>query len=269
MMLSFVVEADSLQVLLSVNMATKTIYGCVESDGSITFPDDACGYAGCIESDGRVSVTISTENCDDTYYGCVNTGTGAFQIIIPDDCCEYSEADCEGCCTDWQPDWVDVTVSGMVDCNGCYGGNCEPPAAAYKRDLDSVGPINTTHRLNKIGNCEYQADFYTISGTRTGHVAPYPCAGGIVQTYTVDFLRVNVDFCRLGNLELVMHIHFTDSSTDAIFTAAYSYVGDEECGEMSGSWTNEINDCQLECEWRTSIRLATGGSAIITLPEQS
>lgn len=91
-------------------MANKTISGCVDRfTGEITFIGEACDegdYTGCIERTGvhagQVAVTIDEENCDDTYYGCVNRATGEFDVPIPDDCCPEP-----GLCSDCSvyPDW--------------------------------------------------------------------------------------------------------------------------------------------------------------------
>ena len=109
---------------------SRTIYGSVDwSTGVAKFGDPGCGdridcigedIVGCIEwageHAGQVKVTIAAayQTCNDTYYGCVDWGTGKFQISIPDDCCCdcscWAEVGCE-------PATYSVTISGVRSCN--------------------------------------------------------------------------------------------------------------------------------------------------------
>ncbi|HUW18368.1 MAG TPA: hypothetical protein VMW16_03620 [Sedimentisphaerales bacterium] len=98
-------------------MANETIYGCVDwATGKIKFAQDACYYYGCIIWEGvhagQVAVTIDMPNCDDTYYGCVNWATGKFQVVVPDNCCEYPP--CEYCVD--TPSQVTITFTGLTEC---------------------------------------------------------------------------------------------------------------------------------------------------------
>ncbi len=83
----------------SLLIMSTTVYGCVETDGSVTFDLSSGDYSCVIQSAcivtsglnaGQIALTLSSADigeCNDTFYGCVNTTTGKFQVLIPDDCC--------------------------------------------------------------------------------------------------------------------------------------------------------------------------------------
>ena len=116
-------------------MANETIYGCVETDGSITFPqatsdpERTCYHNGCIiwtgEHAGQVAVTIDNGRCDDTYYGCVDWTTGKFQVSVPSNWCALCSLgyttvdDIHGCFNGpggKLPKMVQITFSGVRYC---------------------------------------------------------------------------------------------------------------------------------------------------------
>ena len=115
-------------------MANKTIYGCLDSDGSVTFADGnfcyPCNYSGCLVMEGvhigQIKVVISEGECDDTYYGCVNGSTGKFQVEIPDNCCSsiaFFECGESGFafCSEWGdtvPEIILINVGGIRGCDG-------------------------------------------------------------------------------------------------------------------------------------------------------
>jgi len=84
-----------------------TVYGCVAFPaGTITFENlETClEQSACIIFEGvhagQIALTLSgatnNEDCNDTFYGCMNWTTGKFQVEIPTDCCvTYPECPCE------------------------------------------------------------------------------------------------------------------------------------------------------------------------------
>jgi hypothetical protein len=124
-------------------MANQTIYGCY-SAGSIVFEGQACDsgdYTGCYVSSGehagQIAVTVSEVNCDDTYYACFDSGTGKFNLSIPDDCCVVLGNCCnestgvctgdvlqENCADSWYGE-KSCAYCGAYTCNalGCGEGN--------------------------------------------------------------------------------------------------------------------------------------------------
>jgi len=115
-------------------MANETLTGCVTWPGGvITFTQNSgcCRYSGCIEwtgiHAGQVAITIDTDNCNDTYYGCINWTTGAFEVSVPDNCCDNGEGSdiiCGCCCNCWNthksPLYYSAFVSGSGAANGHY-----------------------------------------------------------------------------------------------------------------------------------------------------
>lgn len=111
-------------------MAT-TIYGCDNPvTGQVDF--DVCGtadFSACFEvagdHAGQVKLIVSGTLCDDTYYGCYNSATGKYEVIIPDDCC---------CAAQMQ-----LTLQNVIDCTP--EGECPWPS-----------DINGVHILDAIGS---------------------------------------------------------------------------------------------------------------------
>lgn len=113
-------------------MAT-TVYGCVNwANGEITFAnlENCLVQSSCVywtgEHAGMVALTLSNaynEDCNDTFYGCVNWGTGKFQVSIPEGCCYdcvgyvHSDDDCVGCDVDYMPTQVQVRFTGVKKCS--------------------------------------------------------------------------------------------------------------------------------------------------------
>jgi len=108
-------------------MGDKQILGCYDKAANqVTFQEESCArldYCGEIEWTGEhagmVAVTIVEENCDDTYYGCVDWTTGKFKVYIPDDCCGYcGDADhCKCFPTGESPAYYRITFEGVTLCN--------------------------------------------------------------------------------------------------------------------------------------------------------
>ena len=129
-------------------MANKTIYGCYNS-GAVTFAGEACDsgdYTGCYvasgEHAGQIAVTISEYNCDDTYYGCINTSTGKFQLVIPDDCCNIGEA-CSHCSE--TPFAIIAVFTGLASC----GSDCVKDGSFW---YSCSSPPNGIYILYQTGN---------------------------------------------------------------------------------------------------------------------
>ena len=147
----------------------RTIYGKVDfEDGmKIKFGGaDPCSdridciaedLEGCIHLTGehanQVEVVISEaelEECNDTYYGCIDFSTGKFQISIPDTCCSGITAECEYCDTT-QPSALDITFTGIASV-GC----CNYPINSGNDDNMSAVFNNQTFRLTHVSGCVYQ-----------------------------------------------------------------------------------------------------------------
>jgi len=108
-----------------------TIYGCVAFPaGTITFENlETClEQSACIIFEGvhagQIALTLSgatnNEDCNDTFYGCMNWTTGKFQVEIPTDCCEEYGYDCNKCSAGQTPKCVTLEFTDVVFCNGCY-----------------------------------------------------------------------------------------------------------------------------------------------------
>jgi hypothetical protein len=83
-----------------------------------------------------VALTLSgatnNEDCNDTFYGCVNWSTGKFQVEIPEDCCiEYGE-DCSFCEPGKTPLTINLNYVEGTLCDGCY---FNPSFSAYWKFL--------------------------------------------------------------------------------------------------------------------------------------
>ncbi len=163
-------------------MAT-TIYGCVTwATGEITFAnlEDCLAQSSCVifdggAHDGQVALTLSdadNEDCNDTFYGCVNWTTGKFQVVIPDDCCIPST--CPECCdyiddnytveflvpNSSPPDWLTLSrTDATCVWTGLYGSYVE---FCYTNDVQKV-------RLNYIllNGCTYTGVDCPLSGSCT------------------------------------------------------------------------------------------------------
>ncbi len=117
-------------------MGTTIIEGCFDSSTNlITFEGEACDsgdYCGDIVRTGdadfalhpwMVRVVVVEVNCDDSYFGCFDTDTGKFKVVIPDDCCSicgcgYSGNGCPDCFdANETTTYLKVTFSGVRYCS--------------------------------------------------------------------------------------------------------------------------------------------------------
>lgn len=127
-------------------MATKTIEGCVLSDGRIEFTDASCKYHACRVPSGvhagMIQLTHPSYRCPDTYYGCVDPVTHKFEVILPDtNCCQS----CSNCPSGTTPFALMVSFQGAPHCSGvCCVGN-------YK--LSYPGPDGSFIVTNHGSNC--------------------------------------------------------------------------------------------------------------------
>lgn len=181
---------------------SHTIYGRHNpSDGKIKFGDGNCDTAidcmggsvleACIEVSGahagQVKLVVSgadIEACNDTFYGCLNTSTGRFQITLPDsDCCV--DADNCGECDEGTPYQIEVVFSGIVKCD-----NCVPQNGNYKIDHLHV---NDTYTLTQDGSdaCKWT---YSNSGGDYGSVKRYlnPYCTDYSYTFSLDEILIRV-----------------------------------------------------------------------------
>ena len=136
-----------------------TVYGCVSYAGAITFENlEAClVQEACVvvsgEHAGQVALTLSDANnnddCNDTFYGCVNWSTRKFQVIIPDDCCVVGD-DCEYCTPGETPASIQVTIAGvLVCCPDCCSYNHERCSRNATLDIDGV------YVVPQLGSCTW------------------------------------------------------------------------------------------------------------------
>ncbi|MFA5381907.1 MAG: hypothetical protein WC356_01990 [Candidatus Micrarchaeia archaeon] len=161
-------------------MGYKTINGCLNlSTKQVVFQGEACDsgdYTGCYVSsgihEGQISVTISEANCDDTYYACFNSGTGQFNLTIPDDCCIEYGTDCGYCGVPTNtPKYISITFSGISLCDCIIGSGSWSNYSLYNLwNFD----INDTFILTQDGNCEWNK----YIGTNTyGQFSNPDCSG--------------------------------------------------------------------------------------------
>lgn len=102
-------------------MANQTVTGCINFDtGLAEFDQDDCEYSGCLVTGGihdkQVAVTIDTDLCDDTFFGCVIFPGGTFEVVVPDFCCSGTTGDACGFCTDLPPECINMSFTGWEIC---------------------------------------------------------------------------------------------------------------------------------------------------------
>jgi hypothetical protein len=128
-------------------MADETITGCYDRDtGSITFTQESACGSECKYEDvscyvvsgvhaGQIALVLDTDNCDDTYYGCIDPSTGLFKVTVPDNCCTLSNW-CGLCDSCESPERLQVDILGD-DCPGCH----EEALGSYKQYTNINGII--------------------------------------------------------------------------------------------------------------------------------
>lgn len=108
---------------------STTVYGKACADGSIKFYDleECLVQSACVVREGvhagQVALTLSdadNEDCNNTFYGCIDPATSKFQVVIPDDCCALV-----GACIIFGEDACDTgycSITTEEDCGGVWLG---------------------------------------------------------------------------------------------------------------------------------------------------
>lgn len=113
-------------------MANQTLIGCIDfATGLAEFDQEDCEYSGCMIWQGlhagQVAVTIDTILCDDIYYGCVIFPGGTFEVVVPDNCCEFGDP-C-GECVDTPPKCISMSFTDWEAC--CFSGIADSRMKVY------------------------------------------------------------------------------------------------------------------------------------------
>jgi hypothetical protein len=230
-------------------MANRTITGCY-SAGSVVFQGEACDsgdYTGCYvssgEHDGMIAVTILENNCDDTYYACFDSGTGKFNLSIPDDCCNFGTP-CNLCSVPSQtPKTISVTFSGISLC-GCIKGWYSNNYFTYEVDFD----INNTFMVQQVANspCIWQAN---IGNNIYKEYHYSDCSG------TPTRVQPGLVIVTVTKYSSAMRVNMHNSYGIGSYFNAYDW-SDHSCleGNISSDWTECVStEDYLAC--------GTGGSA--------
>ena len=243
-------------------MANETLYGCVDwATGKVQFSQtdgnvecqycssDSCIWLGCIEWDGvhagQVAVTIDNDNCDDTYYGCVDWSTGEFEVSVPDNCCILGE----------QPDYVLVTLFGGSACG------CVDPPGYNDITYSNYSPPSGQQTLPWVNNCTYTL---VIEGGSfidwVRHTSDDGSCTGEQSSGTITTCCLTVFMASAYQIRLSVG----SGSCDGSFFYGRESVDPGACGNCMCrghmfSLSNE-NECGVE-----GIR-AYGGSAQIVIP---
>jgi len=282
-------------------MANETLYGCVTWPGGVVsfdqYPD--CTYNGCIEwtgiHAGQVAVTVSTDECDDIYYGCVDWSTGKFEVSVPEDCCTHiSYKGCTQCfCfvvgdawvvdTAYSPGanvWV-VLNSRRYVCEVEHTStiNDRPGSGANWDDFWERVP-NTTPKTYTLvisgvslcsGGCESRPDvngtYVLCWNTRTDGEVVGGAAGTCLyeQVYDVGGTRVNYEITLSDETYSRTEIKAsTGSGAGARYHYRYEFSRDENCVIASGVGMSnkiELGNCGgYNCGYGGHARWYPGGT---------
>jgi hypothetical protein len=188
-------------------MGTKVIAGCFnKANGKVTFADEACDgttdYEGCFVASGvhagQIQVTIIDEQCNDTYWGCLDPTNSppSFEVTIPDDCCIVAGDDCEHCDGE-TPLYHTVTFSGMTICP-CLAG-----LGQSLKHFDCDDAVNgVALRVTQDGgSCWWDEYTYADFGYERSYTDEIDCTGDYIDTdltsVLVRLLRTATDVgCR-------------------------------------------------------------------------
>lgn len=103
-----------------------TVHGRFQDNGTVFCDLPACVEYCAVpvwtgEHAGQVALTLSdatNQDCNDTFYGCVDFATGKFEVLIPDNCCEEIPEYGLDCCQFLDPDtpdWSSVVTYNLGD----------------------------------------------------------------------------------------------------------------------------------------------------------
>jgi len=224
-----------------------TVYGCVNTDGSITFENleaclvqEACRVTSG-EHAGQVALTLSEaddEDCNDTFYGCYNNTTGKFQVVIPENCCMIP-AECQWC-EEYQPLALTVVLSAFNNIDCCW----YPPAARACKDFGVASTVNGSYVLNWRGPgdpCRYLKNFTKDCG-HTYLYSEEDCTGEL--EFDIDWVHLQIR-AVLREDDILIQAYLDDQVrfNPLIFKGTISYGEGESCGEASGSASNILEGC--------------------------
>lgn len=140
-------------------MANQTLTGCVKfPSGQVIFDQDDCEYTGCMiwsgTHAGQVAVTILTDKCDDTYYGCVNFPGGTFSVVVPDNCCVELGIDCANCTINETPKFITLELADFTQAPCTSLGIGPNQSSHLLEDITSI--VNGTHILEQTTACRWR-----------------------------------------------------------------------------------------------------------------
>jgi hypothetical protein len=165
-----------------------TIHGTFEPNGAVF-----CDLPGCIdycaepiftgEHAGQIAITITNanynEDCNDTFYGCLDFSTHKFQVEIPDDCCLSI---CESCSDVYSS--VNAIFSGVSQC-GCILQENEFATWSAKLLQNFEPIINASHILDwkgiENGYCLWEKKVETNDYTFRYYYPARNCSGSYID----------------------------------------------------------------------------------------
>jgi hypothetical protein len=161
-----------------------TVHGCVNwPSGEITYlnletclAQESCVHFKGIHA-GQVALSLSgaivNEDCNDTFYGCVNWSTGKFQVEIPEGCCV---SPCFYCSPHATPATITVRFAdfGLCSCN----------FAGYYYEKILSDPLDGDHVLTQDG--------------------ANPCLWYVQEVINVTYRRYGNSICTSLTLERIL-----------------------------------------------------------------
>lgn len=254
-------------------MADETITGCVNwANKNIRFDQDSCTYAGCIIWDGihagQVAITISNDNCDDTYYADIDWSTGRWQLTLPDICCPWSSDDCSYCDPILTPSNLHLVFTGVNDdiCNYIWG--TPSPFKSFK----VTGIASTINRSEGWwipqspfpDLCKWYDKFEISVGQFERYDNSGDCSSPATPSATFDItdLDIEVEFFAGGTmLGVNMRLYgFNGPILDIAFIVV-DYIADVESGSCVGV-IDLANESHLVPN--PGFDVCTGGTVTIT-----
>jgi hypothetical protein len=154
---------------------------------------------------GMVALTITdaaNEDCNDTFYGCVNYSTNKWEVVIPDGCCIEYGYDCQYCDEGNTPANILLTITGLTHCTNClYYTDCDGIIAA--KVIDFSAGINGEHTLQQVGSygegaCTWYKRIYH-DFTVIQYLDTYPTECCTTEYSTTEFDSTDVYVRKINN----------------------------------------------------------------------
>ncbi len=268
-------------------MANETITGCYDKvTGEITYTQGPhplairstnCEFDGCFIAAGvhagQIGLTITAYDCDDTYYGCIDTVTGKFEVTLPDICCFtlMGGPRCEYCDIGPNPYVLQVMFTGLSDCDECHWVTIPGAKHWFSGMADVInGKVFTVHAYDYQDRCYYTNnlggdDFgirrvYQDLGIQNPDcfVPPEDFCAEVCFAGQADYAGVKISVNRTGETTggVSAWLRRVPGGTSSIFFNS-DYSGHSWVNCIGGSFSNVL-DCEDE-----STSACIGGTATI------